>query len=128
MDSLRTQVLSPRQCTQRGLSMGRLCQATVCRPCASRDLPLALYPPRCDRQLPTRFDDGGQSQLPVARLRLCALDSHHDLDAHEFLRRFLLHVLPAGFVCIRYFACLPLATAIAEAMPRVLAGKISPAA
>jgi hypothetical protein len=25
------------------------------------------------------------------------------LDADEFLRRFLLHVLPAGFVRIRYF-------------------------
>ena len=28
------------------------------------------------------------------------------LDAHEFLRRFLLHVLPAGFVRIRYFGLL----------------------
>jgi hypothetical protein len=25
------------------------------------------------------------------------------LDAHEFIRRFLLHVLPKGFVKIRYF-------------------------
>jgi hypothetical protein len=28
------------------------------------------------------------------------------LVAHEFLRRFLLHVLPAGFVRIRYFGLL----------------------
>jgi len=28
------------------------------------------------------------------------------LDAHEFLRRFLLHVLPLGFVRIRYFGLL----------------------
>jgi hypothetical protein len=28
------------------------------------------------------------------------------LDAHEFLRRFLLHVLPVGFVRIRYFGLL----------------------
>jgi len=28
------------------------------------------------------------------------------LDAHEFLRRFLLHVLPAGFGRIRYFGLL----------------------
>ena len=28
------------------------------------------------------------------------------LDAHEFLRRFLLHVLPTGFVRIRYFGLL----------------------
>jgi len=28
------------------------------------------------------------------------------LDAHEFVRRFLLHVLPAGFVRIRYFGLL----------------------
>jgi hypothetical protein len=28
------------------------------------------------------------------------------LDVHEFLRRFLLHVLPAGFVRIRYFGLL----------------------
>jgi hypothetical protein len=34
------------------------------------------------------------------------------LDAHEFLRRFLLHVLPTGFVRIRCFGCWPIATAI----------------
>ena len=28
------------------------------------------------------------------------------LDAHEFLRRFLFHVLPAGLVRIRYFGWL----------------------
>ena len=28
------------------------------------------------------------------------------LDAHEFLRRFLLHVLPADYVRIRYFGLL----------------------
>ena len=28
------------------------------------------------------------------------------LDAHEFIRRFLLHILPKGFVKIRYFGFL----------------------
>jgi hypothetical protein len=28
------------------------------------------------------------------------------LDAHEFIRRFLLHVLPMGFMKIRYFGFL----------------------
>jgi len=47
-------------------------------PSASLDLPCALYPPHCHRQLPTRFDDRWQSQLPVARLRPWASDSHYD--------------------------------------------------
>jgi len=28
------------------------------------------------------------------------------LDAHEFIRRFLLHILPSGFMKIRYFGFL----------------------
>jgi hypothetical protein len=28
------------------------------------------------------------------------------LDAHEFIRRFLLHILPMGFMKIRYFGFL----------------------
>ena len=75
-------------------------------PSASLDLPCALYPPHCHRQLPTRFDDRWQSQLPVARLRHGHRTRTMTLDAHEFLRRFLLHVLPAGFGRIRYFGLL----------------------
>jgi len=29
-----------------------------------------------------------------------------NLDAHEFLRRFLLHVIPKGFVRVRHFGVL----------------------
>jgi len=39
---------------------------------------LSRYAPRCHRQLPTRFDDGGQSQLPMARLCPRTSDAHHD--------------------------------------------------
>jgi hypothetical protein len=31
------------------------------------------------------------------------------LDAHEFIRRFLFHVLPEGFMRIRHFGFLPTA-------------------
>ena len=35
------------------------------------------------------------------------------LKAIEFVRRFLMHVLPAGFVRVRHFRCWPTATATA---------------
>ena len=58
--------------------LGRLCEATLCWTSASPHLSLALYAPRCHRQLPTRFDNGGQSQLPMARLCPRTSDAHHD--------------------------------------------------
>lgn len=50
------------------------------------------------------------------------------LDAHEFIRRFLLHVLPKGFVKIRYFGflshrkkseCIPLIRALLDSKAKI---------
>ena len=56
--------------------------------------------------------------LENGQVRFRWRDSRHNnrssvmkLDAAEFIRRFLLHVLPAGFVKIRHSDCSPTATA-----------------
>jgi len=45
----------------------------------------------------------------LARFRPRQQEKAHDLDVDEFLRRFLLHLLPPGFVRIRNFGSSPTA-------------------
>ena len=46
---------------------------------------------------------GRESHLPLERLCPCGKQRKMTLEAEEFIRRFLLHVLPNGFVRIRHF-------------------------
>ncbi len=50
------------------------------------------------------------------------------LSVHEFLRRFLLHVLPIGFVRIRYFGlfCSSKAEGVAAVVPELLGASAPP--
>ena len=59
------------------------------------------------------ISNGRLLNLDNGQVRFCWRDSRHNnrssvmsLDAVEFIRRFLLHVLPAGFVEIRHFGLL----------------------
>nr|WP_211256250.1 transposase [Edaphobacter aggregans] len=59
------------------------------------------------------ISNGRLLSLDNGQVRFRWRDSRHDnrssvmrLDAVEFIRRFLLHVLPAGFVKIRHFGLL----------------------
>jgi hypothetical protein len=52
------------------------------------------------------MDAGGSSPFPMEGVCRWQPDPDHDLGAVEFIRRFLLHVLPSGFVPIRHFGFL----------------------
>ena len=65
------------------------------------------------------ISNGRLLSLDNGQVRFRWRDSRHNnrsavmnLDAIEFIRRFLLHALPAGFVKIRHFGLLPTATAV----------------
>jgi hypothetical protein len=57
------------------------------------------------------FPGRGQGHLPLARLRSQEQERLMTLPVDEFLRRFLLHVLPLRFVRIRHFGFLSVADA-----------------
>jgi Putative transposase len=69
--------------------VGRLCQATLRRTSSRARLPQPLHPPRRHRQQPPR--------------RLRRRRRHLPLASGEFIRRFLIHVLPSGFHRIRHY-------------------------
>ena len=90
-----------RRCAGR---MGGLCQASVRRPDAGARLSRPLHPSRRHRQQPAdlarptaRSASAGRT---IARTATSKVD---DARAGEFIRRFLLHVLPDGFHRIRHY-------------------------
>ena len=85
--------------------LGGLCQAAVRRPGACAALSGALYASGGHLQSPPRQLCRGQGNLPMG-LRPRKQKPVDALAAEEFLRRFLLHVLPRGFVRIRFFGLL----------------------
>jgi hypothetical protein len=54
----------------------------------------------------SRRHRGGQGPLPLEGLSQWQPTEDHTLAADEFIRRFLLHVLPEGFQRIRYYGFL----------------------
>src|SRR5438128_1630099 len=88
--------------------MVRVRQASVCRPRSGARVPLTLYPSRRDLQpAPARLRQTA-CELPLERLPTEGSNSlqSHDVESSEFMRRFLLHVLPAGFHRIRHYGLL----------------------
>ena len=88
--------------------MGGLCQAPVRRTRGGAGLSVALHPPRRHLQQPAgRMDERGvtfrwKDYRAKGRTRYKTMT----LDADEFMRRFLLHVLPGGFHRIRHYGLL----------------------
>src|ERR1700757_2936756 len=82
--------------------MGRLCQATFCRTRPSPHLSVSLYSSRRHRlaMAEGKVTFGWRDYTHGSQTRTMSL------EADEFLRRFLLHVLPTSFVRIRYFGLL----------------------
>ena len=86
--------------------LGGLRQAALRRPRAGAGLSRPLHPPRRHRQQPARRHDRRRRQLPLEGLSAGRPPQGHDARAGEFMRRFLLHVLPSGFHRIRHFGFL----------------------
>ena len=86
--------------------LDRLLQTTLrrtrVRPAVSRP----LYPPRRHLQPSLARIGGRPSYLSLARFCRPQSAESDDLSRDEFLRRFLLHILPKGFVRIRHFGFL----------------------
>ena len=85
--------------------MGRLCQAPVRRATGRAGLSVALYPPRRHRQQPAdRLRPQGVT-FRWKNYRIKGRDRHKlmTLATDEFIRRFLIHVLPRGFHRIRHY-------------------------
>ena len=77
------------------------------RPQAGAGLSRPLHPSRRHRQQPPRRHDRRRRQLPLeGRPRQESRRKVMTVDAGEFMRRFLLHVLPSGFHRIRHFGFL----------------------
>ncbi len=97
--------------------VGGLLQASVRRTRTCPEVPGPLHAILPGWRSPTLE---GSLSLENGRVRFRWRDSRHnnrssvmELDAVEFIRRFLLHVLPAGFVKIPATSdCLPTATAV----------------
>jgi hypothetical protein len=86
--------------------VGGLLQASFWRPRACSEVSGPLHPSG-------RHSNGRLISLEDGQVRFRWRDSRHNnrsstmrLEATEFIRRFLLHVLPAGFLKIRHFGLL----------------------
>ena len=64
-----------------------------------------LHTPRQQRRITSRKQRGG-ARLTSPRVDIRCFSGILDLSAAEFIRRFLLHVLPRGFVRIRHYGLL----------------------
>ena len=87
------------------LRVGRLRQATLRRAESRARLSRALHPPRRDLQLAAHRARRGGVTFKWKDYRIKGRDRLRTmtLDAAEFIRRFLLHVLPSGFHRIRHY-------------------------
>ena len=88
--------------------MGRLCQAPVRGTRGGARLSVPLHPPGGDLQprLVALDERGVTFRWKDYREHGTHALQDHDLGADEFMRRFLLHVLPRGFHRIRHYGLL----------------------
>ena len=104
MTSLRKRMLD--ELRLRNLSEGRVCTAALSWP-ATRDPILGpLHAPRGHLQWPPDQPARGPGDIPVEGFRRREPAKADDYRCGEFIRRFLLHVSPGGFVKIRHFGFL----------------------
>src|ERR1700730_11220246 len=88
--------------------MGGLQQASIRRPQGGVALSRALHPPRRHLKSPLdRMRDKGVT-FKWKDYRLEGRERYKvmTLATHEFIRRFLIHVLPAGIHRLRYYGLL----------------------
>ena len=83
--------------------MGRLRQAALRRSGTRSALPGSLHASSRHFESPPAIGGRQQRDVSLERLRPPGEEPHETLSPQEFLRRFLLHVLPKGFPRIRYF-------------------------
>ena len=108
--------------------VGGLRQAAVRRTPGGAGLPVALHAPRGDLQQPAARDGRARRDLPLEGLPRQGQDAPQGDDAapEEFMRRFLLHVLPGGFHRIRHYGLLANGSRKASlALARTLLGQTS---
>ena len=86
--------------------MGGLRQAPLRRAGTGSQVSGPLHAPRCYFQSATVIDGGWPSHLRMEGYAAGNQTKTMTLEAVEFIRRFLLHVLPSGFVHIRHFGFL----------------------
>ena len=82
--------------------LGGLCQTPLWRTGACAPLPGPLHAPRRHLQSPDCVGCRRQRHFPLEGLRPRQQARKMTVTAEEFLRRFLLHVLPRRFVRIRF--------------------------
>ena len=85
------------------LPMGSLFKTSLRRRTTRTSLSRPVHPPCGNLKPSTRRAYGRHGHIPLARLGSQKQKTPHDFARNEFLRRFLLHVLPPGFVRIRHF-------------------------
>ena len=87
-------------------TVGGLCQTAVGQSRAGAEVSQPLHPSRGDCQFALRLCRRRRRALSLHRLRGGRNRQSHGTQAEEFLRRFLLHVVPTGFVRIRHYGLL----------------------
>ena len=87
-------------------TVGGLRQAALRRPAAGARLPRSLYPSRGHLQPPLAEPHRHRGALSLQGLRPRQPAQGHGAGVDEFIRRFLLHVLPTGFMRIRHYGIL----------------------
>ena len=73
---------------------------------AGAEVPGPVHAPRGHQQLPAGGRGGRPGDVPLQGLRGPTASKVMTLSAEEFLRRFVQHVLPKGFVKIRHYGLL----------------------
>jgi integrase len=96
------------QADQLAIQVGGLLQAPLRRSEASLALSRPLHPPRRHFQSPLDRMQRERRHFKWKDYRLEGPDRYKvmTLATHEFIRRFLMHLLPAGFHRIRYYGLL----------------------
>lgn len=102
----RSARLCPLRRQDEGLRLGGVCQASVRRTSAGSRLRGPLYTPGGDLEQPPSGHRKRQVCFEWKDYRAGGQVKTMTLSAEEFIRRFLLHVLPGGFQRIRYYGYL----------------------
>ena len=87
-------------------TVGGLCQTAVGQSRAGAEVSQPLHPSRGDCQFALGLCRRRRRALSLHRLRGQGTHQDDGTQAAEFLRRFLLHVVPTGFVRIRHYGLL----------------------
>ena len=87
-------------------AVGGLCEAALRRPGAGPEVPGPLHAPRGHLQFAIDLAGGWPRHVSLEELRRRQRQQTMSLTAVEFLRRFLLHLLPSQFVRIRHYGFL----------------------